>query len=68
VKISLVLGAIWSPLAAAAAFLITYEEYRRHYPDRGPALRHAAETALMTFGVFLVLSLVAGWILGLMMR
>lgn len=67
-KISLVLGAIWSPLAAAAAFLITYEEYRRHYPDRAPAIRHATETALMTLGVFMALSLLAGWILRFVTR
>jgi hypothetical protein len=58
-NIALVLGLIFSPLAAVMAFLITYEEWRKHFPDRGPALRAGLEMAMLTFFVFLLLSLAA---------
>lgn len=59
-RTGLAFGLIFSPLAAAMAFLITYEEYRRHYPDRAPALRHATHIALVTLAAFLALSMIAG--------
>jgi hypothetical protein len=57
--IALVLSLIFSPLAAVMAFLITYDEYRKHSPDRRPALRAAWRTAALTFAVFLSLSIAA---------
>jgi hypothetical protein len=55
-SIALVLSLIFSPLAATMAFLITYDEYRKHFPDRGPALQAGFEAAALTFAVFLLLS------------
>ena len=59
-KIALVVGLTLSPLAGLMAFLITYEEYRHHFPARGPALRASVEAGAFAFLVFLVLSLVGG--------
>jgi hypothetical protein len=55
-SIALVLSLIFSPLAAMMAFLITYDDYRRHFPERGRALRAGFEAAALTFAVFLLLS------------
>jgi len=51
------IAAILSPLAAASAFLITYEEYRHHYPDKQSVLRAALRAAVFTLLVFLFLGL-----------
>jgi len=42
------------------AYLITYEEYSHHYPDKRKPFQHAMQTAVFTFFVFLVLSILAG--------
>jgi len=36
-------------LAAACAYLISYQEYRRHFRDKTTPMRMAAETALIAF-------------------
>jgi hypothetical protein len=59
-RIGLAVGLILAPLAGCAAFLIVYEEYRHHYPGRGPAIRMSLQVGLSTFVVFLVLSVMAG--------
>ncbi len=64
VRASLLVGLIFSPLAAVMAFLITYEEYRHHFPDRAPALWHATQMALVTLVAFLALSVIAGILVG----
>jgi hypothetical protein len=64
--VSIAIGLVFAPLAAAAAFLITYAEYVHHYPDRRQPLKLATEAALVTLVFFLVLALVAGLILGAM--
>ena len=61
--ISLIFGLVFSPLAALMAWLITYGEYRHHYPDRGPAIREATKVALFTLVVFLLISALIGWLL-----
>jgi hypothetical protein len=59
----LLIGLILSPLAGLAAFAITYEEYRRHFDDARPALRHAVSAGLFTMFFFSVLSVLAIWAL-----
>jgi hypothetical protein len=59
-RLGLALGLILSPLAGLMAFLITYEEYRRHFPDRRRAIRASLEVGVTTFLMFLVLSVIAG--------
>ena len=58
--ISLGIGLVFSPIAAAAAFLITYGEYTHHYPDKKIPLKLATEAAIMAFIVFAVISLFVG--------
>ncbi len=62
-SIVLLLGLVFSPLAAAAAFLITYDEYIHHYPDKKEPLKLALQAALFTFAVFVIISLVIGYFL-----
>lgn len=58
----LVLALIFSPIAAAMAFLNTYQEYRRHFPERRKALKVATETAIVTFVLFVSLFSLAGFV------
>ena len=46
------------------AFLITYEEYRHHFPLGHRALREALVAASVTMAVFLALGVVAALVLG----
>jgi len=58
-RLGILIGLIFSPLAATAAFLITYEEYRHHFPTPGPARRLALEMALVALVVFFLVPVVA---------
>ena len=64
VSISIVIALIFAPLASAMAYIITYGEYLRHYPDKKKPVRLAIEAALVTFVFFIVLSFVIGFLLG----
>ena len=57
------LGSVFGALAAACAFLISYDEYRRHFPDRTKPLRMALQMAVVTFVFFLLASLMLPWLL-----
>jgi len=57
------IAAILSLLAAVMAFLITYEEYSHHYPDKQKVLKTALEAAIFTLLFFLVLGLLLAIIL-----
>jgi uncharacterized BrkB/YihY/UPF0761 family membrane protein len=59
------IAAIFSLLAAITAFLITYEEYVHHYPDKRKVLKTALEAAVFTLLFFLVLGLLLAIILPL---
>jgi len=50
---------MFSPLAAIAAFLITYEEYL-HHGDKRLALKASIETAVLTLISFVILALIIG--------
>jgi hypothetical protein len=50
------IGAIFSPIAASMAFLITYEEYSHHYPDGRKPLQLSIQAAAFTLIVLLGLS------------
>jgi hypothetical protein len=62
-RMFLVIGLIFAPLAALMAFLITYEEYSHHYSRRRPALLHGLRAALFAFVIFLVVALTVGWVI-----
>jgi purine-cytosine permease-like protein len=51
------IAVILSLLASAAAFVITYEEYVHHYPDKRKVLKTALKTAVFTLIFFLALGL-----------
>ena len=57
------IAVILSLLAAAAAFVITYEEYVHHYPDKRKVLKTALEAAGFTLVFFLALGLLLAIIL-----
>ncbi len=60
---SLLIGSVIGLFAGLLAFLITYEEYVRHYPVGNKPLRLALEAAVFAFFVFLALSIVTGFVL-----
>ena len=55
--IPILIGLILSPIAAAMAFLITYEEYSHHFTDKKKPLKFAFEAAIFTLIIFGILSL-----------
>ena len=59
----LLLWAVFSPIAALMAGLITYIEYSDHYTERGPAIREALRSGVFTLTLFLVLGLITSFIL-----
>ena len=61
--IALYVGLTLSPIAAAMAFLITYEEYSHHYADKKRPLQFAFEAAVYTFIIFGILSLLMGLVI-----
>lgn len=56
----LLMGLIFSPIAAAMAFLITYEEYRHHGFGPGELRRRSLQAAGVTLLFFLLVALAAG--------
>jgi len=60
---SIVIGIIFGFLAALAAFVITYNEYEKHKFTGKRLFMQAFQTAFFTFVVFLVLSLLIGFLL-----
>lgn len=60
----LVIGVLFGALAAAAAFVISYHEYRQRMLrlDQNPR-RMALGTAVMTFTFFVVASIVLAYVL-----
>ena len=63
VPLSVAIALIFSPLASIMAYIITYGEYLRHYPDKKQPMKLAFEAALTTFLFFIALSFIAGFLL-----
>ena len=61
----LVFGAVFGALAAAAAYAISYHEYRQRMLrlDQSPR-RMALGTALVTFAFFFIAAIVLSFVLG----
>jgi len=53
-KLVFYVALIFSPFAAATAFIITYAEYSKHLIDRGQVRKRAWRAALEAFLFFLV--------------
>lgn len=64
--LALIIGSIFSPIAALMAFIITHEEYKHHYPDRKTPLNMAVSMGIFTFLFFLILSAGIGFVLNMM--
>ena len=56
------IGAIFGSLAAAMAFLNTYEEFSHHGLSRRDLLRRSLGTAAMTLVFFLAAAMLVGWL------
>ena len=55
------IGIVFGLLAAVMAFLIIFEEYRKHKLGRGRLWREALSGGALAFAVFVVIALVAGY-------
>jgi len=60
---SIVIGIIFGFLAALAAFVITYNEYEKHKFTGKRLFMQAFQTAFFTFFIFLLLSVLIGFLL-----
>ena len=56
----LVLGGIFSLLAALMAYLITYNEWVHHYPTKKQPRKIALEAAAFAFFIFLLIAVFTG--------
>ncbi len=62
----MIVAVVWfafCPIAGVMAYLITYEEYRRHFPDAARARREALLAGLMALGLFAVIGVAAALLL-----
>ncbi len=59
-QLSLILGVVFGLLAGSMAFLITFDEYRKHQMVGWRLWKSALTAGAFAFGVFMLLSLVAG--------
>jgi hypothetical protein len=62
-----VIGVVFAPLAAAMAYLITYEEWSRHQLPRGQVVRRSLHGAAVALGFFLLLTLGLGLVLPMLL-
>jgi len=59
-KFALIMVLVFAPLAALSSFLITYAEYKKHFPEDLPRARKLSfNFALTTFFFFVVLIFLA---------
>jgi ABC-type sulfate transport system permease component len=52
---------VFSPLAAAMAYIITYEEYKKHL-RKPQAVKQSLQMALFAFLVFMSIGIIVGFI------
>ncbi|MHB1459683.1 MAG: hypothetical protein ACYC1M_00160 [Armatimonadota bacterium] len=57
VRMVVSLGLMFSIIAALAAFLITYDEWTRHYSSGGKPLLYGLRSSLVAFVVFMMLTM-----------
>ena len=63
-RFSIVIGIVFSSLAAVSAFVITWREYERHKFTGKRLFKETFQSAIFTFIVFLLLSVLVGFLLG----
>ena len=61
--LSIVVGIVFGFIAALMAFVITWHEYEKHKLTGKRLFKEAFQSAIFTFIVFLLLSLLAGFLL-----
>ena len=61
--ISIVLGIVFGFIAALMAFVITWHEYEKHKFAGKRLFMQSFQAAIFTFAVFLLLSLLAGFLI-----
>lgn len=59
-QLTLAIGLVFAPIAAAMAFVITYEEWSHHQLPRTEVLKRSGEMAGATLLFFLLVCLVIG--------
>lgn len=59
-ELSATLGVVFGLLAAACAFAISYEGYKRNWSFRGSAAGMALRSAAVTFAFFLLAAILLG--------
>ena len=64
----IIIGLTFAPLAAAIAFLITYQEYRKHKFEGWKLWKPSLQAALFTFAIFFGLALLIGYLLGFVIQ
>ncbi|MCL4509064.1 MAG: hypothetical protein M1296_06025 [Chloroflexi bacterium] len=57
------LGLVFGLFAGLMSYLISYEEYRKHFSDGRLAIRRSLQTAFVAAGVFFLLALAGGYML-----
>lgn len=62
-RLFFLLALIFSPVAAAFSFLVTYSEFSHHFSTKKQPLTLGIEAAVYTFVAFMVFTLGAGWII-----
>jgi len=60
---SIIIGIVFGFFAAASAFVITWREYEKHKFAGKRLFKEAFQSAIFTFAVFLLLSLLTGFLL-----
>lgn len=63
VKLFLIIGSAFGLLGGLMAYLIVYNEYMHHFPDKSRPRRMALRSGLFTFVFLLLTLLLVGWVL-----
>jgi hypothetical protein len=62
--IILMIGGFFTVLASFIAFAATFAEYTHHYRNKREPFIESCQTAIFTFIVFAILTLLTAWLLG----
>lgn len=63
-KLAIVLALVFSPVAALSAYLITYAEYKKHFPDDLKRARKLSlNFAISTMIFFIILIILTFWVI-----
>jgi hypothetical protein len=60
------IGGFFAILASIMAFVTTFAEYTHHYDNKRQPFIESCQTAIFTFIVFAILTLLTTWLLGTM--